>query len=98
MDNNSTSGQLQPLASVSKTKLTPTQTTTDHNPGVDPSAKPVADHGMVDQSTKPQMKQIMAAVTQYLLIKSYLILYVVKKDGELTTCPWRLNGTYIRNV
>jgi len=53
----STSGQLQPLASVSKTKLPPPQTTTDHTPSVGPSAKPVADNGAVvvpDRSTKPQ--------------------------------------------
>jgi len=53
----STSGQLQPLVSVSKTKLSPTLTTTDHNPSVGPSAKPIADHGTAvvpDRSTKPQ--------------------------------------------
>ena len=52
-----TSGHLQPLASVSKTKLPPTQATTDHNPVVGPSAKPVANSGTVvvpDRSTKPQ--------------------------------------------
>jgi len=55
----STSGHSQPLAA--KIKPPSSQTSTDHNPSVGPSAKPVADNGTVavpDRSTKPQSQPI----------------------------------------